>query len=107
MTMTTLTIILMATITFATRYIFIHPKLPVRLGPKMSAFLSFSAPAVLTAIWVPIIFVHDRQLNLSVTNPYLIGAIVAVVIARKTNNIYFTLFGSAVFFTGLQILNLT
>ncbi len=103
--MTILTIVLMAVITFTTRYIFIHPKLPVRLGPKMATFLSFSAPAVLTAIWVPIVFVHDGQLNVSVTNPYLIGAIAAVIIARKTSNIYLTLFGSVIFFASMRLLN--
>ena len=38
----------MAFITFGTRYLFTHPSLPIRLGPKVAKFLSYSAPAVLT-----------------------------------------------------------
>jgi len=100
--MTLLTIVLMAVITFTTRYLFIHPKLPIRLGAKMVSFLSFSAPAVLTAIWVPIILVHERQLVLTVTNPYLIAASVAVIVAAKSKNIYLTLLISLIVFALLK-----
>lgn len=89
--MTLLTIVLMALITFSTRYLFIHPRLPVRLGAKMAKLLSFSAPAVLTAIWVPIIFIQQGQLNLSLQNPYLIAATFAVITAAKSKSIYLTM----------------
>ncbi|SEK31338.1 Branched-chain amino acid transport protein [Colwellia chukchiensis] len=96
--MTLLTICLMALITFTTRYLFIHPRLPVRLGAKMAKFLSYSAPAVLTAIWVPIIFVQQGQLNVSWQNPYLIAASLSVLAAAKTKSIYFTMFVGLVSF---------
>jgi len=102
--MTLLTIILLAIITFTSRYLFIHPKMPIKIGDKMSHFLSFSAPAVLTAIWVPIIFIKDHELNLSHTNPYLLSATVAVLISAKTKNIYLTLFVSLSLFIALKIL---
>jgi|TARA_R110000803_G_scaffold123094_1_gene191059 branched-subunit amino acid transport protein len=89
--MTLLTISLMALITFITRYLFIHPRLPVRLGAKVAKLLSFSAPAVLTAIWVPIIFVQQGQLNMSLQNPYLIAATFAVLTAAKSKSIYLTM----------------
>lgn len=89
--MTLLIIILMALITFTTRYLFIHPRLPVRLGAKVAKLLSFSAPAVLTAIWVPIIFVQQGQLNMSLQNPYLIAATFAVLTAAKSKSIYLTM----------------
>ena len=89
--MTLLTILLMAAITFFTRYIFLHPSVPVKLGPKMEHFLSFSAPAVLTSIWVPIIVIHDASLTLSLQNPYLIAAAVAIVLALTFRNIYLIL----------------
>jgi branched-subunit amino acid transport protein len=88
--MTLLTIILLACITFFTRYLFLHPSLPVRLGAKASHFLSFSAPAVITAIWLPIILVHDHQLNISPLNPYLIAATLAIIISVKTKSVYLT-----------------
>ncbi|ASP48886.1 AzlD domain-containing protein [Cognaticolwellia beringensis] len=90
--MTLLTIALMALITFTTRYLFIHPRLPVRLGAKMAKLLSFSAPAVLTAIWVPIIFIQQGELNVSLHNPYLIAASFAIVAAAKSKSIYLTMF---------------
>jgi len=102
--MTIVTILLMALITFTTRYLFIHPKMPIRLGEKMFTFLSFSAPAVLTAIWVPIIFIREEKLDTSLTNPYLIAASVAIVISVKSKNIYFTLFVSVSVFATSKLL---
>ncbi|WP_206484154.1 AzlD domain-containing protein [Thalassotalea sp. G2M2-11] len=102
--MTLVTIMLMALISFTTRYLFIHPKLPIRLGAKMVSFLSFSAPAVLTAIWLPIILIQDNQLALSVTNPYLIAATIALLVAAKTKSIYLTLFSSVAVFVALRLL---
>jgi len=89
--MTLLTIALLACITFFSRYLFLHPKLPLRIGAKMTHLLSFSAPAVLTAIWVPIIFIKDNSLNSSLTNPYLLAATVAVITSYKSQNTYLTL----------------
>jgi len=102
--MTLITIFLLACITFLTRYLFLHPKLPLRIGPKMESFLSYSAPAVLTAIWVPIIFVKDNNLDISFTNPYLLAATVAVIVSKKTNSIYFTLAASVSVFVLLRVL---
>ena len=89
--MTMLTILLLALITFFSRYCFLHPGIPLRIGAKLSSFLSFSAPAVLTAIWVPIIFIKDHQLNISLENPYLIAATLAVIVSIKTKSVYLTL----------------
>ncbi|AWB58363.1 MULTISPECIES: AzlD domain-containing protein [unclassified Colwellia] len=105
--MTLITILLMAVITFTTRYLFIHPRLPVRLGAKMAKLLSFSAPAVLTAIWVPIIFIQQGELSVSLQNPYLIAATFAVGTAAKTKSIYLTMFiGLITFVLSRYMLNL-
>ena len=101
--MTLITIILMALITFLTRYLFIHPKIPLRLNAKMVSFLSFSAPAVLTAIWVPIIFIREGELALSIANPYLIAATIAVILAAKKANIYLILLASGGLFAFLKM----
>jgi len=100
--MTILIIILLACITFFSRYLFLHPKLPLRIGAKTTHFLSFSAPAVLTAIWVPIIFVQDNNFNTSLTNPYLLGATVAIITAYKSHSVYLTLGTSLTVFALLQ-----
>ena len=102
--MTLLTIFLLAVITFTTRYLFLHPNLPIRLGPRMVKFLSFSAPAVLTAIWVPIIFIKEETLNLSITNPYLIAATIAVVISAKTKSVYLTVGAGVLVFVCLRFI---
>ncbi|MEO2268930.1 AzlD domain-containing protein [Pseudoalteromonas sp. YIC-656] len=93
------TLLVMAAITFSSRYLFLHRSLPFRVGPKMQRFLSFSAPAVLTAIWVPIALLPDGKWQISYTNPYLIAALVAIATAYKTQSIYATtLVSMAVFF---------
>ncbi len=85
-----LTILLLACITFGTRYLFLEGHLPVRLGSNIKHLLSYSGPAVLTAITMPILFVHQQQLDTSVSNPYLWGALAAIAAAYKTANIYWT-----------------
>ena len=88
--MTVLTILLLAGITFGTRYLFLEGRLPVRLGSNIKQFLSYSGPAVLTAITMPILFVHKNQLDTALDNPYLWGAFAAIAAAYKTANIYWT-----------------
>ncbi|NKC21496.1 AzlD domain-containing protein [Pseudoalteromonas sp. S4498] len=93
------TILAMACVTFATRYLFLAKQLPFTIGPKLQRFLSFSAPCVLTAIWVPIVFIQDKQLAITPSNPYLVAATVAVILAFRFKNLYVTTFVSlAVFY---------
>jgi len=107
--MTLLTIFLLTVITFSSRYLFLHPGLPLRIGPKLANFLQYSAPAVLTAIWVPIIFVKESvadqgaKLDLSLTNPYLLAATVAIIVAKKSKSIYLTLVASLIVFVLLKL----
>ena len=103
--MTILTIILLALITFTTRYFFTHPKLPITLSVKAQKLLSYSAPCVLTAIWAPIIFIQQQTLNMSLTSPYLWGATVAIIAAYYSKNIYLTAgAGGGVFILLLSVL---
>jgi branched-subunit amino acid transport protein len=45
------------------------------------------------------VLLPDGELNLSIDNAYLIGALVAIVVAYKTKNIYATtLLGMAAFY---------
>ena len=89
----------MASVVFVSRYIFLEPKLPLTLSKNTQRFLSYSAPAVLTAILAPIVLVRDNQLSLSLDNNYLIGAIVACLLAYFTRNTLLTaLISMGVFF---------
>ena len=89
--MVMLTILLLACITFVTRYLFLEGRLPVRLGPNLRLLLSYSGPSVLAAILAPIILVRNDQLYLSISNPYIWGAAAAITAAYKTGNIYWTI----------------
>lgn len=54
-----LAILLMTVLVFTSRYLFLEPKLPLRLGTRTQKVLNYASPAVLTAIWAPIVF-HSR-----------------------------------------------
>ena len=89
--MTLMTILLLACITFTTRYLFLDGRLPIRLGPNVRHLLSYSGPAVLTVIVAPILLVHQQQLDLASDNAYLWGALMAIVVAHKTGSVYWTI----------------
>ncbi|MEZ9197816.1 AzlD domain-containing protein [Shewanella sp. 10N.286.54.B9] len=95
-----LTIFLMTFIVFTSRYMFLAPKLPLKLNAEAQKLLSYSSPAVLTAIWAPIVFLHEGKPDLSAQNPYLISAVIAALIAWKTKNVLVTaVISMAIFFT--------
>jgi len=85
-----LTLTLMAVIVFTSRYLFLEPKLPLKLNKHSLQFLSYAAPAVLTAIIAPMFMVKDHSLYLSVDNNYLVGAVIACLLAYFTRNTLLT-----------------
>lgn len=77
----------MAGITFSCRYLFIANAVSFKLGPKLKRALSFTAPAVLTAMWVPIVFLgHQESANNFVRSPFLYAGLLTVVLSLKINN---------------------
>ena len=100
--MTIVTLVVLATITFTTRYFFLHPGLPLTLNKRMQRLLSYSAPAVLTAIWAPIIVIRDDQLVVSVIDPYVLGITLAIFLAYKFNSVYITAIGGGLVFVLVQ-----
>ncbi len=93
------TLILMAAIVFISRYLFLEPRLPIRLGPRVLHFLHYTGPAALTAIWAPIVFHREGSLDLGLDNPYLIAAVFAALLAITTRNVLLTtLLSMALFF---------
>ncbi len=99
-----LSILLMTTLVFTSRYLFLEPKLPIRLGVRTQKVLSYASPAVLTAIWAPIVFLPEGELGLSLQNPFLLAAIIAVLIAYLTKNVLMTTIVSMVAFLLLRVL---
>lgn len=99
-----LSILAMTALVFLSRYLFLEPNLPLRLNPAAQRLLSYSSPAVLTAIWAPIVFMPEKELWIAPTNPYLIGAVVAAVIAWKTKNVLLTTIVSMLIFLTLKLI---
>ncbi|QYJ84445.1 AzlD domain-containing protein [Shewanella aegiceratis] len=93
-----LTMIAMTAVIFLSRYLFLEPKLPLRLSKNTLQFLGYSAPAVLTAIAAPILFVRDQQLAIALDNSYLICGLLAVLLAYFTRNTLLTVLVSMALF---------
>lgn len=95
-----LTICLLAALVFFSRYLFLEPKLPLRLSLRAEAFLRFSAPAVLTAIAAPVVLLPEPStaqisdsgpvLWLNWDNPYLLAGLVCVLVARFSGSVLLT-----------------
>lgn len=99
-----LSIVAMTVLVFLSRYLFLEPRLPLKLNSQAKRLLTYSSPAVLTAIWAPIVFMPEKALWLSTSNPYLIAAIIAALLAWKTKNVLLTTIVSMVIFLALKLL---
>lgn len=98
-------IVAMGAVVFLNRYAFLEPRLPLRLSSNARQFLGFAVPGMLTAICGPIIFLPDHQLELSLLNPYLLGAATAVVLVLWTRRVLFSmLLSMALFFVLRSVL---
>ncbi|MCK6189177.1 AzlD domain-containing protein [Pseudomonas sp. EYE_354] len=93
-----LMIVAMGLVVFLNRYLFIEPRLPVRLNRGAREFLGFAVPGMLTAICGPIIFLADHRLNLSPANPYLLAGVCAVGLMFWTRNVLLTVLLSMALF---------
>ncbi|WP_286238637.1 AzlD domain-containing protein [Neptuniibacter halophilus] len=80
----------MAALVFASRYLFLEPRLPLKLNEEVLRLLSYSAPAVLAAVIAPLVFVHQEQVDISTDNPYLLGAVAAIGLMLITRNTLLT-----------------
>jgi len=73
-------VVLMAVITFTCRYFFFANVVHYSLHPEIKRLLKFTAPAVLTAMWAPIIFINDGHLT-PLDNAYFISGIITILAA--------------------------
>lgn len=87
---TWVTILSIAAVVFASRFLLSEPWLPLSLGNTTKQILSYSAPAVLTAIAAPIIFIREREINLSTENQHLIAGVIVISLALLTRNTLLT-----------------
>ncbi|WP_047044916.1 AzlD domain-containing protein [Vibrio mexicanus] len=80
-------IFLMAAITFSCRYLFLMRKCPIVLSDKARKALEYTAPSVLTAMWVPIVFFgHQTTQDEFVTSPFLYAGLLTLLVAAKVKN---------------------
>ncbi|MBY5948361.1 AzlD domain-containing protein [Photobacterium rosenbergii] len=100
-----ISILVLTALVFLSRYLFLEPKLPLKINPELQRLLKYSSPAVLTAIWAPIVFMPEgKGLWLAVDNPYLLSALLAAGLAWKTKNVLLTTVVSMVVFLILNLL---
>ena len=83
---------------FLNRYLFLEPRLPVRLNSNARQFLGFAVPGMLTAICGPIVFMPEQQLNLQWDNPYLLSSLVAIGLVLYTRSTLISMLLSMAFF---------
>lgn len=82
-----LMIVMMAAITFSCRYLFLMRRCPIVLSDKARKALEYTAPSVLTAMWVPIVFLgHETTQDQFVTSPFLYAGLVTLLVAVKVKN---------------------
>ncbi|ANC03570.1 MULTISPECIES: AzlD domain-containing protein [Pseudomonas] len=97
-----LLIVAMGVVVFLNRYVFLEPRLPLRLGSNVRQFLGFAVPGMLTAICGPIIFLPEHQLNLDPLNPYLLGSLVAIALVLLTRSVLLSMLASMLIFFVLR-----
>ena len=77
----------MACITFTCRYLFLSKILPFELSATAKSILSYTAPSVLTAMWVPIVFLSEEKGEEPLFfNPFLMAGLVCILLSLKLKN---------------------
>ncbi len=56
------------------------------ISPRLAKFMSFIAPAVLTSLIVPTIFINQGSIDISFNNKYIIASFIAALSAYLTKN---------------------
>ncbi|MBX2848421.1 MAG: AzlD domain-containing protein [Acidiferrobacterales bacterium] len=93
------TIFGMACITFINRFAFLTPGFKLQPNAKFKRFLSFSSLAVLTSIWVPIVFQFEQGQLSSAGMDYVVAAFVAAVLSMaRLHSLLVVLISVTVFF---------
>ncbi|KGJ86406.1 AzlD domain-containing protein [Colwellia psychrerythraea] len=89
----------MAGITFSCRYLFFSNTVSFKLGPKVSRLLSYTAPSVMTAMWVPIVFLgHQDSGGDFITSPFLIAGVATLIFSLLIKNtLAVVIFGMSIF----------
>ena len=100
--MTWLMIFALAGIVYFNRYFFLSPNVQIRLPAFLEKMLKYSAPCLLSAICLPIIFFDGQQVRTLTDNAYLYAAVLCVILAFCRIKIIYNVIFSLLFFYLLQ-----
>ena len=94
-----LVMIVCGLLTLSMRFVMFSDLAPKQLPAWLEEALGFVPVAVLTAIIVPAMLMPGGEgLELTPSNAYLVGGVVAVLIAAFSRNLLLTIFGSMLVF---------
>ena len=94
----------LAAIIFFNRYYFLEPNVKVKLPVVVNKMLNYSAPCLLTAICIPVVFFDGDNLKGIVDNPYIYAAIFCLVISIYLKRVLLSVIASLVFFYFINFL---
>lgn len=94
----------LAAIVFFNRYYFLEPTVKIKLPLIMNKMLNYSAPCLLTAICIPVVFFDGDNLKGIIDNPYIYAAIFCIVIAHYLKKVLLSVIASLVFFYFINFL---
>lgn len=75
-----------ALVTYCTRFPLLIYSGPKHIPTWLGKYLSFIAPAVLTALIVPAVFIKQGRPDFAMTNDYMIAAIISILVAYFSKN---------------------
>lgn len=94
----------LAAIVFFNRYYFLEPHVKIKLPLILNKMLNYSAPCLLTAICIPVIFFDGNHLRGVINNPYIYAAIFSIVIAMYLKKVLLSVIASLGFFYFINFL---
>ncbi|CAI3129015.1 hypothetical protein MWMV2_MWMV2_01500 [Acinetobacter oleivorans] len=94
----------LAAIVFFNRYYFLEPTVKIKLPLIMNKMLNYSAPCLLTAICIPVVFFDGDNLKGIIDNPYIYAAIFCIVIAFYLKKVLLSVIASLVLFYFINFL---
>lgn len=94
----------LAAIVFFNRYYFLEPHVKIKLPLILNKMLNYSAPCLLTAICIPVIFFDGNHLRDVINNPYIYAAIFCIVIAMYLKKVLLSVIASLGFFYFINFL---
>lgn len=97
-------IFLLAGIVFFNRYLFLEPKVAIQFPVFFERMLKYSAPCLLTAICIPIIFYDAGEWRSLPTNSYFYATIFCVLVSFLFRRVLLSLALSLLFFYTLEML---